>query len=527
MTAPDLRRVDLGRTAPLHSRRAVMSGLVAAGVVTLDATGRLAGVPSAIAAPGGWAAFHEYRPPVRPVTVNVRDHGAVGDGRTNDIAAFRSAMAVLADAGGGTLVVPEATYVVNGEIVLADNVHITSPGAVLYKTAPPYAWFVSLSGQRTGFGSGARNVWVEGLTFRADYGIPFTACAFALHHAEDVIVENCHFIQAQGRGHCFDLNGCRRVTVRNCVFVGFLNRGGRPYAFEECIQLDQSMPGSVTFPDETASYDALFTRDVRVLGCQFLPLELNGVTYPCPNPVGGHAAREGHAFLGVEFRGNRVVDPHEDPSLPEEEAGNAKWRGAIHFPAVQGIVIADNEFVMTRPRATRAITIASSDRGALDTQPPLPVIERGMFPPVPSSDIVVRNNVFRGFGSGLASQPQAVIGLRGVPGGLVAATRIEGNTFDAGPADNGQGTWAVTADHCVRLTIADNQFSSLAGAVRLAATSDFVVRHNGLSGGPHGSVLAAFVATDGSHDGTFVQNSAPGFGHQVDTTGSGPRVRVV
>src|SRR5699024_8861259 len=69
------------------------------------------------------------------------------------------------------LVVPAGTYLVNETVPLASDVHITSNGAVLRKTAAQsvYAWFTSVSGSQQGYGSGARNVRVDGLTFQADY----------------------------------------------------------------------------------------------------------------------------------------------------------------------------------------------------------------------------------------------------------------------------------------------------------------------------------------------------------------------
>ena len=42
--------------------------------------------------------------------VNVKTYGAVGDGVTNDTAAFNAALQSLADAGGGMCLVPKGTY---------------------------------------------------------------------------------------------------------------------------------------------------------------------------------------------------------------------------------------------------------------------------------------------------------------------------------------------------------------------------------------------------------------------------------
>src|SRR5688500_7947725 len=55
---------------------------------------------------------------------NIRDFGAVGDGRTDDTNAFKSAMAVIASNNGGTLTVPDGEYIVNGPIALPSGIII-------------------------------------------------------------------------------------------------------------------------------------------------------------------------------------------------------------------------------------------------------------------------------------------------------------------------------------------------------------------------------------------------------------------
>lgn len=511
------------------SRRTVLLGAAAAAVV-LDASGAIISAPQAAAAsPQQWPALREHESPEGAPTVDVRDFGAVGDGSTNDVAAFRAALSDLDAAGGGTLLVPPGRYLVNGRIDLISNLRISGSEATLLKTAVPdgaWAWFVGVSGDRQGYGAGVVNVLVEGLTFQASFEQPLTACAFALHHAQDVIVDNCRFIQAQGRGHSFDLGGCRRITVRNSIFAGFLNLGGKSYNHTECIQLDQSMPGSLTVADDAAGMDALFTRDVKVLNCQFLPLEVGGVRYPCPNPLGAHAVREDHHWSGVEFRGNRVVDPIEDIPRPGQDEANVNpWAGVIHFPGVQGLVIADNEFTLTEPRVSRAIYVVSVNKGALDTQPPLPVIEHGTFPPVTSSDIAITGNVFRGFGPGETSPAQEVIKIRGLEDGTIRDVTITGNTFDNHGAGADDGTWAIRTERCDRVTIADNVFRTPAGAVQLTDTTKLMVRHNETAA-ESGSAPAAYSVT-GTSSGTLVRNRASGYSAVVDTSGAEGRIRVV
>ena len=53
---------------------------------------------------------------------NIRDFGAVGDGRTDDTDAFRSAMAVIASNNGGTLTVPDGEYIVSSPVTLPSGI---------------------------------------------------------------------------------------------------------------------------------------------------------------------------------------------------------------------------------------------------------------------------------------------------------------------------------------------------------------------------------------------------------------------
>ncbi|NUQ95273.1 MAG: hypothetical protein HOY79_01480 [Streptomyces sp.] len=64
---------------------------------------------------GAWPAGVSLNP-LTP-TISVRAVGAKGDGVTNDTAAFNTAIAALAAAGGGTLYVPPGTYVTTGVVV--------------------------------------------------------------------------------------------------------------------------------------------------------------------------------------------------------------------------------------------------------------------------------------------------------------------------------------------------------------------------------------------------------------------------
>lgn len=78
----------------------------------------------------------------REQVVNVKEYGAVGDGVTNDTAAFNKALAGCA-VGGGTCVVPKGTYLISGSGITSHvkfGVHLMGDGrgvSILKITAMP------------------------------------------------------------------------------------------------------------------------------------------------------------------------------------------------------------------------------------------------------------------------------------------------------------------------------------------------------------------------------------------------------
>ena len=57
-------------------------------------------------------------------TYNIKDFGAVGDGKTDDTIAFKSAMAFLASRNGGVLIVPEGDFVITQTVALPSGITV-------------------------------------------------------------------------------------------------------------------------------------------------------------------------------------------------------------------------------------------------------------------------------------------------------------------------------------------------------------------------------------------------------------------
>jgi hypothetical protein len=65
------------------------------------------------------------------VTVDVKAYGALGDGVTNDTAAFKAALASLTAAGGGVCLVPKGTYIISASGITAPFIPAVSSGVHL------------------------------------------------------------------------------------------------------------------------------------------------------------------------------------------------------------------------------------------------------------------------------------------------------------------------------------------------------------------------------------------------------------
>jgi hypothetical protein len=78
--------------------------------------------------------------PSAAVTVNARDHGAQGNGKTDDTAAIRAALAAAAEKGGGVVLLPKGIYILSGIIYMKHSgVVLRGEGAtktVLYWDKP-------------------------------------------------------------------------------------------------------------------------------------------------------------------------------------------------------------------------------------------------------------------------------------------------------------------------------------------------------------------------------------------------------
>jgi|GEM_PF-3260639 len=130
--------------------------------------------------------------------VSVKKFGAVGDGLTNDTDAFRAALESLADAGGGTCLVPEGTYVISASGItpvhvpaVSSGVHLVGEGhreSVLKVNGMPTNHLLRCDGDK----------WsVENLTFdMGDYTPPKVGFAAIVCRGNNWRVANCAIVKS-------------------------------------------------------------------------------------------------------------------------------------------------------------------------------------------------------------------------------------------------------------------------------------------------------------------------------------------
>jgi Glycosyl hydrolases family 28 len=197
--------------------------------------------------------------PATKVTVNVRDHGAVGDGKTLDTAAIQKAINLASSSGGGTVVLPPGTYL-SSSIRLQSHVTfqvekdatlLGSPEWTGYQKANFYALIVAdgqtdvgICGEGTLDGNGValaadtyrlakagvlpdakeghrplivnlrkcKNVTVRDVTMRdsAMWVQDYREC-------EDLLIENIKVrSNAVVNNDGIDITDCKRVVIRGC-----------------------------------------------------------------------------------------------------------------------------------------------------------------------------------------------------------------------------------------------------------------------------------------------------------------------
>jgi len=203
-------------------------------------------------------------------TVSVRDFGAVGDGVTDDTAAFQSAI------NNGPVYVPPGTYKITGTLTLRSKSFIVGAGvdktiinsnivgASLFNTDPAGCSFIYVahmringnnvsgaggsghcfnfidpaigSGSNTPQSSQIENVLIDGFlgTDNADNGgVVKVASAGVIQY--DTLAITCEKVFVSDCGHAFYMNRTQNCRIVNCVTDGITKAGVFAYDNENLI----------------------------------------------------------------------------------------------------------------------------------------------------------------------------------------------------------------------------------------------------------------------------------------------------
>lgn len=193
--------------------------------------------------------FHSAANPTPnpPVTLNLRDFGAVGDGTTNDGPALQNALNALAAAGGGTLIVPAGRYAIATPVSkdftgLAQYVSIqgvesstlvpppTSSGMVLSRGLDLVSEFYPRTGsQFTLTIKGLQQFLIKDIAFVGTPGVASDAAiTLYLDRIEDAVVRHCEFygLSTQAEGGAVLMNIASRLNIEQSVFLGCTANSG-------------------------------------------------------------------------------------------------------------------------------------------------------------------------------------------------------------------------------------------------------------------------------------------------------------
>lgn len=271
---------------------------------------------------------------------NVRDFGAKGNGTTADDAAFNAALS-----GGNRIVyVPAGDYLMRGWVRLYANTWlIMSPDAVILNDSlTSETVFVNgphgNSTYATGY-AGDGNLRITGgqIDMGPRKARSVTGQAFAIGHAEHVLIENVH-MRNQRAGHFIELNSTRNAVVRNCTFTDQDPAGENN---RECINVDYS--GSVQFP-ALGAYDGTPSENILIESCVFTNAQ-KGVGSHTTSPTSLHRNVRVRDCVFVNMSANAVHTANWRGGAVTGCKVNGAGEEAVQLDTTEDIQVTGNEFI--------------------------------------------------------------------------------------------------------------------------------------------------------------------------------------
>ena len=179
--------------------------------------------------------------------VNVKNYGAVGDGVTDDSSAINTALAL-----GGTVVVPEGTYIVR-DLLVPNDTEVIGENAKLILASGGNNIIRNNSDGSAGY-LGSKNIKICGFEFD---GQDTYSTLIAIGHAQNVEICHCNFHNL-AQAHFIEINGSYNVHIHDNFFHDYTYSDAR----SEMIQLDY-MSAEGVFP-WFGPYDGTGPKNIRI-----------------------------------------------------------------------------------------------------------------------------------------------------------------------------------------------------------------------------------------------------------------------
>jgi hypothetical protein len=406
---------------------------------------------------------------------NVKDYGATGDGTTNDATAIQNAINAANTAGGGTVLFPGGTYVINSELEIPGP-YIRLMGsyrAGLKRGASSMQYMIknfNSSYAPTGYGSSRHNLAVESLTLDVNGSAFTTSCtAIIFAHSSAITVSDVVVLNVVD-WHGVEVNACQGVIIENCQFSGLsIVTAGRQIS--EAIQLDLAINSGALPGIGAGAYDNTPCKNVIVRGCYVSGFGSFG---SFGRLVGTHSATDGFLHQNIRVIGNFAE------GLNDYGVRAYNWQGAV---------IADNQFV----NCNGGVKIETP--AAMTSQ-----LER----------FTIIGNQFYNAGTqnNGASVTPAVISLAALTTVPLREVSIEANIMKTFANNAG-----VEATNVADLIVADNVLKSGAAyGVRVLGCFGAMVQGNKIDTCPTGGLEVDTDGTNTSHGTTVSGNSFVGCG---------------
>lgn len=180
---------------------------------------------------------------MRFIAKNALTFGADPTGKKPSAAAIQKALDEIHREGGGQLVIPDGTYLIDKRMVVYENTRITMAHNCVLLRGWAGGFFINgLTTDNFSGYKGRGNIVIEGGTLDGNYAnigkYPTTAMdSIILGHGNNILIDRVTFRDTIS-AHAIDANGCKNLSITRCLFLGFIDLSvNKDRAFSEAIQL--------------------------------------------------------------------------------------------------------------------------------------------------------------------------------------------------------------------------------------------------------------------------------------------------